>query len=407
MYLLVVLLQVALSFAASPFAGVNIAGFDFGSDIQGKHNLSSAFGPVVTLGNGNSDGAAQMQHFVQEGLNTFRLPTTWQFMINSNNLNGSEVNTSPGALATSDGQLNQTNVAQYNELVRGCLATGSYCIIDIHNYARFEGQVIGQGGPTNEQFANLWSQIANMYKNESRIIFGVMNEPHDIPDLSLWADTVQAAVTAIRTAGATQQMILLPGTDFTGAGTFVSNGSAGNLSRVHNLDGSNTSLIFDVHKYLDSDGSGTHLECVSDHVQDTFTPLAKFLVDNGRKAILSETGGGNTTSCITDLCNELAFINANTEAYIGYTAWSAGGFSPLDYNLTLTPKGTAGNFTDQELASRCVIGTRNGSNATATNVTKTTSTQSAPPQVVFAAGSQNVIDGCIPIVVMLAALALL
>lgn len=134
------------------------------------------------------------------------------------------------------------------------------------------------------------------YKNESRVIFGVMNEPHDIPDLSLWADAVQAAVTAIRTAGATQQMILLPGTDFTGAQTFVSNGSAGNLSRVHNLDGSNTSLIFDVHKYLDSDGSGTHLECVSDHVDDTFEPLARFLVTNGRKAILSETGGGNTTS---------------------------------------------------------------------------------------------------------------
>lgn len=134
------------------------------------------------------------------------------------------------------------------------------------------------------------------YKNESRVIFGVMNEPHDIPDLALWAGTVQAAVTAIRTAGATQQMILLPGTDFTGAQTFVSNGSAGNLSRVHNLDGSNTSLIFDVHKYLDSDGSGTHLECVSDHVQDTFTPLARFLIANGRKAILSETGGGNTTS---------------------------------------------------------------------------------------------------------------
>lgn len=123
-----------------------------------------------------------------------------------------------------------------------------------------------------------------------------MNEPHDVPDLSLWADTVQAAVTAIRVAGATQQMILLPGTDFTGAQTFVINGSAGNLSRVRNPDGSIEALIFDVHKYLDSDGSGTELECVSDHVQDTFAPLAQFLVANGRKAILSETGGGNTTS---------------------------------------------------------------------------------------------------------------
>jgi endoglucanase len=87
-----------------------------------------------------------------------------------------------------------------------------------------------------------------------------MNEPHSIPDMSIWATTVQAAVTAIRQAGATTQMILLPGNDFTSAQTFVSNGSAGNLSRVHNLDGTNTSLIFDVHKYLDSDNSGIHLE---------------------------------------------------------------------------------------------------------------------------------------------------
>ncbi len=28
-----------------------------------------------------------------------------------------------------------------------------------------------------------------------------MNEPHDIPDINLWAQSVQAAVTAIRNAG--------------------------------------------------------------------------------------------------------------------------------------------------------------------------------------------------------------
>jgi endoglucanase len=101
-----------------------------------------------------------------------------------------------------------------------------------------------------------------------------MNEPHDIPDMTIWAASVQEAVTAIRNAGATTQLILLPGNDFTGAQTFVSNGSAGNLSNVHNLDGSNTSLIFDVHKYLDVDGSGQLLDCVSNHINDTFIPLA-------------------------------------------------------------------------------------------------------------------------------------
>lgn len=29
-----------------------------------------------------------------------------------------------------------------------------------HNYARWNGAIIGQGGPTNAQFATLWSQVA-------------------------------------------------------------------------------------------------------------------------------------------------------------------------------------------------------------------------------------------------------
>ena len=54
---------------------------------------------------------------------------------------------------------------------------------------------------------------------------------------------------------ATSQLILLPGNDYTSAETFISNGSADALAKVTNPDGSITGLIFDVHKYLDSDNS--------------------------------------------------------------------------------------------------------------------------------------------------------
>ncbi|KAI1501587.1 glycoside hydrolase superfamily [Biscogniauxia marginata] len=414
--------SIAAVFARSPFAGLNIAGFDFGSDIQGAQNISNSFGPVPGLGDGRSDGPAQMQHFVQnDGLNTFRLPVTWQFLINSRNLNGlatAEIGN------TSNGTLDRTNAAEYNLLVRACLDTGSTCIIDIHNYARFEGQIIGQGGPTNAQFALLWSQIASMYRNESKVIFGVMNEPHDLPDLSTWADTVQAAVTAIRQAGATTQTILLPGTEFTHASSFVENGSAGNLSRVVNPDGSITNLVFEVHQYLDADGSGTALECVTDHIQDGFMPLAQFLVANGRKALLGEIGGGNTTSCLTNLRNSLAFINDNPDAFMGYTAWAAGGFSPLDYNLTMTPKGSPGNFTDQETVTQCVVGTRNAnSNSTTagsilgTNSTNSTSTLNqgdssggsgdTPSAVPVAASTRLAAGGLLETMLVMAALVVL
>lgn len=78
-------------------------------------------------------------------------------------------------------------------------------------------------------------------------------------------------------------MILLPGTDYTAAGSFISTGSASALSAVVNLDGSHTNLIFDVHQYLDSNFSGTSPDCSSDGIANLNT-LATWLRSNGRQA---------------------------------------------------------------------------------------------------------------------------
>jgi endoglucanase len=46
-----------------------------------------------------------------------------------------------------------------------------------------------------------------------------MNEPHDL-DVPTWANTVQLTVNAIRAAGATQNILLLPGSSYTSAQSF-------------------------------------------------------------------------------------------------------------------------------------------------------------------------------------------
>ncbi len=116
-----------------------------------------------------------------------------------------------------------------------------------------------------------------------------------------------------RSAGATSQMILLPGNDWTSALSFVTDGSGPALQSVVNLDGSFTNLIFDVHKYLDSDGSGTGTICVGDEVQAAFAPLASWLRCNGRQALLSETGGSSDPTCLTYMCSAIAYLNANSD----------------------------------------------------------------------------------------------
>ncbi|KAF5389730.1 hypothetical protein D9757_006061 [Collybiopsis confluens] len=300
------------------YAGVNIAGFDFGCGADGTCNVSGAWPPLTQYY--GMDGAGQMQHFTKDdGYNVFRLPVGWQFLTN-------------GVLG---GDLNANNLVEYDNLVQACLDTGAACIIDIHNYARWNGL------------------LAAKYASEPNIIFGVMNEPHDVPDINLWAQSVQAAVTAIRQAGATKQLILLPGNNWTSAQTFVSNGSGPALLTVKNPDGTTTGLIFDVHKYLDADNSGTNTECVTNNIDSSWAPLATWLRQNGRQAFNTETGGGNVASCVEFMCQQIAFQAQNSDVFLGYVGWAAGNFA-VGYPLGETPSQSGTTWTDTLLVSSCL-----------------------------------------------------
>lgn len=243
---------------------------------------------------GGGDGKAQMEHFVEDDkLNIFRLrmfpphqplnfqhdtiadlhaATSWQYIVNDK----------------VGGKLDDSNFANFDLLMQTCLDTGAYCMIDIHNFGRWDGEIIGQGGPPDEDFVDLWVSLAKQYADNDKVVFGLMNEPHDL-DIDIWARTCQKVVTGIRNAGATSQIILLPGTNFASAETFVSTGSAEALANITNPDGSYDGLLMDLHKYLDINNSGTHRECTTNNVEG-FKTIAKWLKENDRTAMVSETG---------------------------------------------------------------------------------------------------------------------
>lgn len=270
------------------------------SDNEGICDLSGIVPPLndikPTYSTGlTHNGPAQMQRFVYaDHLNMFRLPVSWQYLTN-NSLGG---------------RLNPIHLAHYDLLVQACLRTGAHCQVDLHNYARWNGTVIGEpGGPTNEQFADLWAQIARQYAADDKVWFGVMNEPHDMASAEGWAASVQAAVTAIRLANATRQFISLPGSDWQSAGALPLHGIGEALARVTNPDNSTTGLVFDVHLYLNVNGTGQTAECVTDGVSETWRSLAAWLRMKGRQAIVTETGGGSSTSsCVKYVCQELQYL---------------------------------------------------------------------------------------------------
>lgn len=71
-----------------------------------------------------------------------------------------------------------------------------------------------------------------------------MNEPHDIPNLATWAGSVQAAVTAIRAAGATTQVLLMPGSSYASAQTLPTEAGP-YLLNVTDPIGGTAKLLFD------------------------------------------------------------------------------------------------------------------------------------------------------------------
>ena len=128
-----------------------------------------------------------------------------------------------------------------------------------------------------------------------------LDEPHD-QDLQAFSISLQQAINAIRGQGANSQYILLPGIDFQHADTFLSL-SKPILAGMYDPAGGQSLLIYDIHQYLDADESGRSPECVTSRA-DLWAPIATDLRRSGRKAMVTEIGGGST-SCKSSISQRI------------------------------------------------------------------------------------------------------
>ena len=124
-------------------------------------------------------------------------------------------------------KFNETYFGYFNDAIQYITKTkGVYAILDPHNYMRYNdpsqqpttGSVIGNTSDptaaTTAQFQTFWNALASRYVNNEKVIFGIMNEPHDMPT-SLVLQNDQAAINGIRASGA-KQLIIAPGNGYTG-----------------------------------------------------------------------------------------------------------------------------------------------------------------------------------------------
>jgi endoglucanase len=289
--------------------GVNLAGLEFKSGrLPGRADHDYVAPDSDTL-----------DYYAERGARAVRLPFLWERL-----------------QPELSGRFDEPYWRLIAGVMRAAQARGMRTVLDPHQYGRRrvnnEAQIIGESEHvTAAHFSAFWTELARRSNDWPSTIFGLQNEPHD-QDRRVLIDVHNAAIAAIRATGA-RNLVLVPGSAWSGAHSWVSSGNAEAMLGVRD-PGDN--MAFDVHQFLDADSSGTHPTCADGAGRrlERFTQWAR---THGKRGFLGEFGGAAAAACLSELEHLLQHIAANRDVWLGWTCWGGGQWWPDDYPLTLQP----------------------------------------------------------------------
>lgn len=289
--------------------GVNLSGADFGSCCPGREGYDYGW-----------PNAAEVDYFRAKGMDTFRVGFRWERL-----------------QPVLKGELDVVYGGKLDALVVYATSKGAAVVLNPQNFARYNGAIIGSAAVPNAAFADLWRRLALKYKGNARVVFGLVNEPHTMPS-EQWVSAANAAISAIRAAGATNT-VAIPGNAWTGAHSWASSwyGTANAIAMLKVVDSG--PHVFEVHNYLDADGSGKGTECVSGTIgSERMRGVVAWARGNGKRVYVGEFGAPNTVTCSAAVKDFLAYAAANADVIAGWTWWSAGPRWDPEYQLDIEPK---------------------------------------------------------------------
>lgn len=279
------------------YTGVSLAGAEFGDgSLPGTYNVNYKY-----------PNHAEVDYFMGKGMNIFRLPFRWERLQHQQ-----------------FGNFDPDEVGRINDFVSYATSKGAMVLLDPHNYARYYNGVIGSKDVPVNAFADFWSKLASLYQSNSQVIFGLMNEPHDMPT-ELWRDDANTAIQAIRNTGATN-LILVSGNAWTSAFSWNQTWyGTSNATAMLTITDPGNNYAFEVHQYLDNDFSGKTDQCVSETIgAEKLVDFTAWLRQNGKRGFLGEFAGGSNDTCYSALDNMLSYIDSNADVWLGWTYWAAG-----------------------------------------------------------------------------------
>ncbi|MFA9438388.1 glycoside hydrolase family 5 protein [Uliginosibacterium sp. sgz301328] len=288
--------------------GVNLAGGEFGS-------VGDAYGYRYIYPN-----QREVDYYLAEGMKVVRIPFRWERL-----------------QPTIGGALSDNELACIDAIVAPATAAGMRVILDPHNYARYGGQLIGSAGVPTTALPDFWRRLAEHYRDNPRVIFGLMNEPHGIAG-ETWAAVANDALSTIRATGA-NNLVLVPGTDWSNAHSWLKTGSYGtpNGTTMLAITDPANNMAFELHQYLDGDASGTRSTCSSATTgSQRVAEVTAWLRAHGKRGFLAEFAGGDNPTCRAAITDLLGFLRDNGDVWMGWSWW-AGGPWWGEYMFTLEP----------------------------------------------------------------------
>lgn len=296
--------------------GVNAAGADFG--------VGSRF-----------DTDASLAFYADRGHELLRIPFRWE-----------SVQPVPG------GALDEAYLAQLSAAVASSTSRGMTTVLDVHSYYRHSGEVVGGAALPGSAVSDLWSRLADRFKGDPLVEFGVMNEPHDVPGGSPAVEALaQGAVTAIRATGAAN-FIWVSGDAWSSAASFAERHPRWWVEDPLGRSGAEAHYYFDaanqhVGTYpgpLAQDEAAARQQGYADLTDQVRTELGRFVTycsDNGLRCLLGEMGWPNGSAAATSPSDAQGWNDVAEAAYdtldaggLDVTSWAAGEQWGDGYNLS-------------------------------------------------------------------------
>jgi endoglucanase len=206
-------------------------------------------------------------------------------------------------------------------------------LFDLHNYARYNGKLIGTDDVPIAAFADFWRRFAGHYQDASAVFgYGVMNEPHSTQ--GLWPAAAQAAVDAIRSVDR-RHTIFVCGDGWSGAHSWKK------INQDFLLNDPEKNLVYEAHQYFDRDNSGRYGRSYDEDGAyptigvDRLAPFVEWLKEHDARGFIGEFGvPDHDPRWLVVLDN---FLAAMKENQIGGTYWAAGPWWG-DYPLSVEPR---------------------------------------------------------------------